>query len=198
MSITSQQLMNVASELRSTTPELVAVGILKKAGFDEAEARYMVAQDSMEKAACSALQDKGFDPEEAVKLVKAANVDVRTLTHMSFESPAEEMAEILEKAAAQIQTLEAQLSEALAETEQVKAASAQDDSLYVEKVEVPSAITKLATSGQFTNSDLDALMSMPKDTLTKLAAAVDEPWTMGAPVGVARTQTDPLTEFLLG
>lgn len=189
--ITSTQLREKAAELRSSTPELVAVDMLKKAGFEDKDARYHVAQVSMEKAACSALIDKGFDAEEAVKLVKAAGVDVKTLENLTFESPEEAFAEILEKAASAIDELSAKIETQEEEFEQVKVAYETPAPI------LPDNISKLAVSGQFTNEDLEAMMSMPSETLTKVAAAMDEPWGLGKAAGVERPVTDPLLEFLL-
>jgi len=188
-----QTLLKEAQALRASSPELVAIGLLKQAGLSDEDARAAVAQELIEKEACSALVGKGFDPEEAVKLVKAANVSVEGLMD---ETPEEKLASLLEKAAEQMQAMEDQIVGLGAEVEHVKQAS--DAALEQATRVIPEPISRLAIAGQFTNDDLEALMALPETVLTKVAAAAEEPWGMGKAAGFARpVEVDPLTQFLM-
>lgn len=198
MSNVATILRNKAAELR-TTPESVAIDMLKEAGLSEQDARYEVTQALMEKEALSTLTDKGIDMEEAVRLVKAANINVRELTNIAIEPEVDPMAELLEKAAAYIETLEgvgaaveaknAELLEDLHKMASEAAAPA--------PAELPGNLNKMASVGAFTNEDLEQLRSINPEVLEKVASAMEEPWGLGAPVGFARPQTDPLLEFML-
>lgn len=187
-------LLKEASILRSSSPELVAVGMLKQAGFSEADARTAVAKELITKEATSALLGKGFDPEEAAKLVKAAEIDLSALgVNPAEATDAERTAALLEKAAAQIEELEGRAIAAEAEVEIVKQASEEANK------PVPASIEKWAQSGAFTNEDLAALRALPETTLQKVAASTEEPWSMGKAAGASTGgYGDPLTDFLMG
>lgn len=105
-------LLERAAELRQSTPEVIALAMLKQAGMSDEDARYAVAQDSMEKVASMELTYQGIDAESAAQLVKAANIDVRTLSNVILVTEEESMAELLEKAAGYI-SLQAEQIEAL-------------------------------------------------------------------------------------
>lgn len=195
MSKVSTILREKAEELRLSSPEEVAVEHLKQAGFSEEDARYQVAQHVMEKEAASVLTMKGVDAEEAVKMVKAANVNLREITSFSVVPEANPAVELLQKAAEYVEAMEAKL-EVL--QDQLEKAAAEIEVLKTPAVQVPEQITKIASSGAFTSEDLENLKKMGSDTLTKVAAAIEEPWSMGAGVGFARTKTDPLLDFLVG
>lgn len=198
MSNIAQILRGKANDLR-TTPEGVAVELLKKAGMSEQDARYEVAQTVMEKQALSSLVDRGVDVEQAVKLVKAANVNVRELTTFTLAEKEENpVADILEKTANYVEALEKQIADL-----EVERASLYED---IEKMaqeterlqeEQPESLTKIASVGSFTNEDLEELRRINPQVLNKVASAMEEPWGLGGPVGVARPQTDPLLEFML-
>jgi hypothetical protein len=87
-----------------------------------------------------------------------------------------------------------------AEGLQEKVASLQEQLESIpENVHVPEEITKLAQSGDFTNADLEALMKLPTETLTKVAnTGSQEPWKMGKAAGMSKESADPLLEFILG
>lgn len=200
MSNVATILRNKAAELR-TTPESVAVQMLKEAGMSEQDARFEVSQALMEKEALCTLKDKGIDMEEAVRLVKAANINVRELTNINLEPEVDPMAEILEKAAAYIETLEgigaaieAKNAELLEDLEKM---ASEIDAPKAELPVLPESINKLASIGAFTNEDLEQLRGINPGVLEKIASAREEPWGLGAPVGMARPQTDPLLEFML-
>lgn len=198
MSNVATTLREKAADLRMT-PESVAIGMLKEAGLSEEEARIQVAQTLMEKEAFTTLTNRGIDMEEAVKMVKAANINVRELANFKIEPEVNPEADLMDKAAAYIEALESQI-----EAMTIEQARLYDDlekmasEATVQEPALPEAISKLASSAAFTNEDLAALKSMNPDTLTKVASVIGEPWGLGAPSGVAHVETDPLLDFILG
>jgi transcriptional regulator with XRE-family HTH domain len=194
----STLLTDHAETVRLATPEAVAIEHLKQAGFSDADARYQVAQHIMEKEATSALAMKGVDHEEAVKLVKAANINVAELSNFVLEVDENPTVELLHKTAEYVDALEAQIEGLKAEIEKqaTEHQVALDRALEV-PVEMPEQITKLASAAQFTQEDLEQLQRVSPEVLQKVASAMDEPWGMGNGVGFARPKTDPLLEFML-
>ena len=200
-------LLERATEIRQASPELVAIEHLKQAGVDETEARYAVAQDRLEKVAHAELTYKGIDAEEAVRLVKAANINVRELESLSLVSDEEVLAEVLEKAAAyidakncHIEALEqrvADLEKAAAEIEKSAAEAVAAAEARRDEPALPEQITKLAGVGALTFDDIEALKAVPAETLTKVASVIDQPWEMGKAAGVARGTGDPFLDFCL-
>ena len=191
-------LLDRAAELRQSTPEVVALAMLKQAGMSDEDARYAVAQDAMEKIASTELTYQGIDAESAAELVKAANIDVRTLSNVTLITEEEAMADLLEKAAGYI-NLQAEQIEALElgsvhAAEAVRAAEA--DRAAVDAF--PEQITKMASIGALTFDDIEALKAMPSGTLSKIASAVDQPWEFGKAAGISNQTGDPILDFCLG
>lgn len=193
----SSILMQHAEDVRLSSPEAVAVEHLKQAGYSDKEARYQVAQHIMEKEAASALAMKGIDHEDAVKLVKAANLNLAELTSFSLPEETSPTVELLQKAAEYIDALEAQIEGLKLDIE--KQASVHQSQLnHIEAVShMPEQLNKIASAAQFTQEDLAELQRVSPELLTKVASAIEEPWGMGNGVGVARPKTDPLLEFML-
>lgn len=186
----SKQLLDRAEQIRLSSPEECAVELLKQAGMDEKAARVEIAQLEMEKiAAQEIVSSSGVDIEQAVALVKAANMNIKDLT--GFNVAQDPTIGLLKSAATYIEQLEAERDELVKSME--KAA----EDLRIQEVTLPEPITKAASSGMFTNEDLEMLRSMDQELLTKVASVSDEPWSMGRGIGVARTKTDPLAEFIL-
>lgn len=181
----SQELRNQAKDLAETSPEYVAVGILKQAGINESDARRQILQSLMEKSAIEHLITGGVAADQAALLVKAAGVEIPKDSFKAEVSVQEHCAGLLLKAAEQVEALEARVSEL--EKEAVDSSS-----------EKPEYIQKLASSGAFTKEDLAALMALPADTLTKVASAAEEPWSMGAGAGTSKESLDPMAAWLLG
>jgi ribosomal protein S13 len=186
------------------TEESVAVALLKQAGLTEEDAKFEVAQALMEKEATSALTMKGVDYDEAVKLVKAANIDVRTLSDFQVEDEVPALASVLEKAASYISELEAYVAVLEAEKVSLETDLEKAASEYVAVTEasakqtLPDGLSKLASVGAFTNEDLAELTAMSPHVLSKVAAAVEEPWSMGKAAGQNRMESvDPFTAFLM-
>jgi len=187
----STKLQKQAKALAETSAEFVAVSMLKQAGLSEDQARMQVAQSLMEKSATESLVMSGMSEADAMGLVKSAGVQVKDLAEFSLEkTEAEVAADFLTKAAGQVLELEAELEQAL---EKIARLEAKKEA----QVETPEYIQKLASSGDFTNEDLEAMMKLPQETLTKVAAASEQPWTMGKAAGLKRAGMDPLTEFLM-
>lgn len=197
MNNVSEVLLKLASDLRVSTPELVAVDMLKQAGVDETEARFAVAQELMEKEAFDALTYRGIDVEKAASLVKAANINVKELSGFVVETPEENMADVLVKVAAYIESLEAENAELLEKSAQV-VTEVKEVFIEVEKPELSEPMAKFASSGALSFEDLEAMRSLPEDTLTKLANFSEEPWNLGAGSGMTRPKSDPLMDFILG
>lgn len=201
MSELSQTIKEFADKLRHSSAEEVAVDLLKQAGVDETEARYHVAQDAMEKEAYNVLARKGVDHEDALKLIKSANIDLKSITSFSIEPVVDPMIDVLEKAASYIEFLENEiqgkddaLEKAAEEIEEVRGM------IPVVGEYEPEAIVKFASSGRFTNEDLEALKAVPEDTLNKMASNFDEPaWSIGGASGHSDgSDLDPLARFLMG
>jgi len=194
----SQTLLNKASELRQGSEEYVAVAMLKQAGFDEATARAEVAQALMEKEAASHLQASGIDYDEALAMVKTSGVKISDMGAFKAEKTSEEvLADLLEKSAQEVAELEKAASEVPALLEKI--AQLQEALAEVPEIqEVPEPITKMAQSGDFTQADLQALMALPSDVLTKVASSqATQPWRMGKAGSQSSGSGDPLLDFLI-
>lgn len=186
-----------AEDVRLATPEAVAVEHLKQAGFSEEDARYQVAQHIMEKEAASVLAMKGIDPEEAVKLVKAANINVAELSSFVLDTESNPTVDLLKQAADYVDALEAQIEGLKLQIEK----QALDYQTHIDRIEhpiqLPEQFNKFASAAKFTTEDLEQLQQVSHHVLEKIATAVEEPWGMGGGVGMARPKTDPFLEFLL-
>lgn len=193
----STELIQLRDKIIADSPELVAIGMLKKAGFNDEQARTEIAQRAMEKEAANHLVATGIDYDTALAMVKVANVKIGSMKEFKPEpSAAELLVETLTKAASAVSALE----EAEAERDSLleKVASLEEKLEEVQLQTPPSEpITKLARSGAFTNEDLAALRALPTDTLTKLASNNDEPWSMGKQAGVAVETLDPIAQFCM-
>lgn len=193
-----------ASELRQATPELVALEMLKQAGMGEQEARYQVAQHGLEKAAAAELTYKGVDTEEAARLVKAANINVRELTNFDLTTDEEILANVLEKAASYVEAQAERIAELEARTAELEKAASEIEKAVVEvetavKPTLPEQITKMAGVGALTWEDVEALKAVPQETLTKVASALETPWEFGKAAGMsAEASGDPIVAFCMG
>lgn len=198
MNTVSEVLLKLASDLRVSTPELVAVDLLKQAGVEESEARFAVAQEMMEKEAFDTLTYGGIDVEKAASLVKAANINVRELEGFDVSTQEESTADILEKIAAYVESLEAERVDLL---EKIANAPVEVREVIKEvQVEAPTMsepMAKFASSGVFTYEDLEALRNVPEDVLTKIASVSEEPWGLGHGEGMTKVASDPLLDFIL-
>lgn len=193
-------LLDKASEIRQSSTDLVAIEHLKQAGVSEEDARYAVAQDKLEKVAHEELTYKGIDAEEAARLVKAANINVRDLQSISLIQEEEILADILEKAAQYIEAKVAEADALVARMADLEKTASEAVAAAIEERSAPAMpeqITKLAGVGALTFDDIEALKAIPMETLTKVASAIEQPWEMGKAAGVARGAGDPFLDFCL-
>jgi hypothetical protein len=202
MTTFANQLKSYAQGLYKESPEAVAVGILvKQAGLSEQEATDLVLTSSIEKAACDALAAKGVDNEVAANLVKIANLDISKVKSMFTleRNPAlSEAADVLEKAASYVESLENQIQSMQAELIETSEELDRVSSLYKE-AQVSDPLEKIASSGMFTQEELERARGIDADLLQKLASASASPWEMGGASGRADiSDADPLTKFLMG
>lgn len=197
MSNLSSILRQHAETVRLSTPEAVAVEHLKQAGFTEEDAYLQVAQHVMEKEAASVLAMKGVDHEDAVKMVKAANLNLAELNSFKVQIEANPTVELLKQAAEYVEALEAQIAGLQSDIEK-QASEHQAQLEHIDAVaHMPEQLSKIASAAQFTQEDLEELQRVSPELLTKMASAIEEPWGMGNGVGYARPKTDPLLEFML-
>lgn len=209
MSQIADILRKKAEEFKATSPESIAVGMLKQAGFDETEAKYLVAQETMEKEAARVLMDKGVDVHEAVKLVKAANINVRELQSFdvsTFATEDETDSDLLVKAASYIEALETESAALSRKVEKLafekkaaedRAVGLISENEFVEKQAAEKHLGKLNQSGAFTFEDLEQLKMVSPDVLQKVASIADSVPSMGGGSGIPTLKSDPLLDFLL-
>jgi len=210
MSQIADILRKKAEEFKATSPETIAVGMLKQAGFDETEAKYLVAQETMEKEAARALVDKGVDVHEAAKLVKAAGINIREMTKFDVKSFAQEDgddSELLVKAAEYIEALEAETTLLSGRADKLavektaaeqRAVTLMSEDKFVEKRASEKHIDRLNKSGAFTNEDLAELKLISPTVLQKVASITDSVPSMGSGSGIPTPKGDPLLDFLIG
>lgn len=202
----SERLLKKAAYIRSLSPTLVAVDMLKQAGMPEDEAVAQVAQLEMEKAATAGMVAQGVDYDKALEMVKGAGIKINELEGFGKEKSFEEIVwEDLMKMAEEAQALEAQMTDLKTKAEQADEAiekvaelEAALDQIPEPTPKQPEAITKMASTGAFTNADLEALMRLPSETLTKVAASNEAPWSMGKAAGMSADSVDPIVAFALG
>lgn len=190
-------LRNHAASILQSNADIVAIGLLKQAGMSDEDARYAVLQEGMEKSATAELTYKGIDHEEATRLVKAANINVRELTNVSLVSEEEALADVLEKAAEYIESLAARVEDLEKSASDLQAVVDQVET-SASKPALPEGISKMASVGALSFDDLEALKAIPQETLEKVASALEQPWEFGAGAGTSKGFGDPLVEFCLG
>lgn len=197
----AQTLRDKAKELR-ITPESVAIDeLVKSAGITEDEARVLVAQSLMEKDAILGLMDKGINYEDAVELVKAADVNIKDMLASGVTEDENEAATLLEKAAAYIEALEAEVDSGKSQisefTGKLEKIAEVEGSMEASLSDIPEPLSNIAKSVAFTNKDLEELNKISPELLTKIATQSDEAWGLGSPSGRSRTDSDPLLDFLM-
>jgi hypothetical protein len=197
----SKKLLKQANEIRASSPSLVAIDMLKQAGVAEDVARAEIAQSEMEKSAASAMSATGIDYDEALKLVKAAGVKLSDLaSYQPTKSVEETLWESLTKMASEAKALEDELESIRTEALGYEARVESLEKVAERREDTTDPVARLAQSGDFTNADLEALLTLDTETLTKVAAMADnQPWSMGRVSGKADVSAmDPLTAFCLG
>lgn len=199
MNSIQQALLDCAAVIKAQdlTPEDVAVQTLvKKAGMSEPDARRLVFQDQLEKSACAALAAKGIDHEDAVRMVKAANLDISDLI-LASNKTSNPLAEILEKTAEHIDNLEQRIAYLEDANEVLEQLQKQAE---VENMSLPEPVDRLRQAGAFTHDDLQQLRQIEPVLLQKIASVNESnDWSMGNASGKLDVSTeDSFTRFLLG
>lgn len=99
------------------------------------------------------------------------------------------LADVLEKTAEYIQTLEGNISELEAKI---------NNRIDPVEKQASEVNLKLENIG-LTKEQIKAMNDLPEDLIQKVASAIGEqqPWELGHGVGMKREKTDPLLEFLL-
>ena len=133
-------------------------------------------------------------------MVKVANVKLKGMSNYKPELSFEEMlSDKLIKAASEAKVLEDRVEQVEGLIEKVAELEAQLDEIPEVVKPMSEPMAKFASSGAFTNEDLQALTQLPSETLTKIAASQDAPWRMGKSSSEIDIDTlDPLARFCLG
>jgi hypothetical protein len=198
----SKKLLEKAATIRASSSTLVAVDLLKQAGVSEDVARLEVAQSEMEKTAASTLSATGIDYDEALSLVKKSGVKLSEMeSYQPAKSVEEELWESLTKMASEAQALEAELEGVRTQALGYSARVESLEKVAERREDHEDPVSRLAQSGEFTNADLEALLKLGPETLTKVASMADtqQPWAMGRPTGMSRPDAvDALEAFCLG
>lgn len=177
----SKQLLKQAAEIRASSPSLVAIDMLKQAGVSEEVARAEVAQSEMEKTAAAHISQTGIDYDEALRMVKKAGVKLsETQNYQPAKSVEETLWESLTKMASAAEDLEKQLAASQAEAKHFAERAQSLEKVASRREDNDDPVSRLAQTGDFTNADLDALLKLAPETLTKVASMADQqPWAMG-------------------
>lgn len=195
----SKKLLEKAAQIRASSASLVAVDLLKQAGVSEDVARMEVAQGEMEKTAASTLSATGIDYDEALKLVKNAGVKLSEMeSYAPAKSVEEELWESLTKMASEASALETELESIRTQALGYSARVESLEKVAERREDSTDPVARLAQSGDFTNADLEALLKLGPETLTKVASMADtqQPWAMGRPTGRSIPDSvDPLEAF---
>lgn len=197
----SEQLLKQAAEIRASSPSLVAIDMLKQAGVSEDVARAEVAQSEMEKTAAAHISQTGIDYDEALRMVKKAGVKLsETQNYQPVKSVEETLWESLTKMASAASELEAELAKAKAEAKHFAERAESLEKVAARMDDDQDPVSRLASTGEFTASDLDALLKLPAEALTKVASMADQqPWAMGRVSGQPTGDgMDALERFCLG
>lgn len=156
----------------------------------EAEGIRSVYDFSMVKeAALKSLADHGVTEDQVGSVLNDLEVK-HTPAHapemLRHAAEFEKQASILEKVAAAFDELSAKLQ------------SSEDKVAELEKAAAVSpTIDVLKSKGQFSDSELEALKSLPEGTLSKIASADQvTPWDLGQATRQSASSVDPLTAFL--
>lgn len=142
----------------------------------------------VKEAALKSLADKGVSEEQIGSVLNDLEVQ-HTPSHaaemLDHAAEFEKQAGILEKVAAAFEELGAKL-----QSSEDKVAE------FVKAASVSPQIDVLKSKGQFSDSDLEALKSLPEGTLSKIASANQDPWDLGQATRQSASTADPLLAFL--
>lgn len=144
----------------------------------------------VKQAALKSLADNGVTEEQIGSVLSDLEVK-HTPAHASemlrHAAEFEKQAGILEKVATVIEELGAKLQSSEDTVAELQKAAAVSPTMDV-----------LKSKGTFSDSELEALKSLPEGTLSKIASANQDPWDLGqASNGRNASDTDPVLAFLL-
>ena len=176
------------------------VELLKKQAAElRAKASPKASQDAewvqVKSAAVAALVQGGMNKDDAEGVLLGLEKEAGVKTEKSTESNVDlvHVAEVLEKTAAYIDSVESKLSESYIkikdmEAEMEKSANERDSGI----------ISALKEKG-FSDNDIANLRSLPKDTIEKVAQLNEKAWDFGEATGPARggQEIDAITAFCL-
>jgi hypothetical protein len=142
----------------------------------------------VKEAALKSLADKGVTEEQLGSVLNDLEVQ-HTPAHaaqmLDHAAEFEKQANILEMSAAAFDELSAKLQ------------SSEDKVAELEKAaSVSPTIDVLKSKGQFSDSDLEALKSLPEGTLSKIASANQDPWDLGQATKLSASSVDPILAFV--
>lgn len=137
-------------------------------------------------AALNSLVEMGVEPEKAEELLKQAEAAIPQEAAEFLKQAAflDKEADILIKVAAVIEDQESKIQEANERYEELQ-----------KEAQYGSVLDTLQNNGNFTQSEMDVLKSLPEEMLTKLASD-QAPMDMGRP-GQRQEPTDSLLAFCL-
>lgn len=142
----------------------------------------------VKEATLKSLAEKGVSEEQIGTVLddlEVQNTPAHAAEMLSHAAEFEKQAGILEKVASVIDELSAKLL------------SSEDKVAELEKAATVSPqIDVLKSKGQFSDSELEALKSLPEGTLTKIASANQDPWDLGQATRQSASTADPLLAFL--
>lgn len=207
MSALSQLFRDKAEEIRiASSVTESAVEFMKQAGIPEEDARILIQTQEIEKQATEALISSGVDVEEAAKLVKAANFNLKDITNyqpiVEDEHPS---VELLKQAAAYIEALEADLDAKATALSVAETTLEEERGNSIEKIaeltlpnmeDLPEALQRASASGSLSFDDLKQLKGIEPELLNKLASSFESPVGLGAGYGVDSRTLDPLAAWL--
>ncbi len=141
----------------------------------------------VKEAALKSLADKGVSEEQIGSVLNDLEVQhtpAHAVEMLSHAAEFEKQAGILEKVAAAFDDLSAKLQSSEDKVaELVKAAA------------VSPQMDVLKSKGQFSDSELEALKSLPEGTLSKIASANQDPWDLGQATRQSAASVDPILAF---
>lgn len=158
--------MNIAEQLKAKSIELKELA--KQASENEVAKSIAVAT----------LVSNGIEKSAAEK---AVSTNVETVSFDSLVNSVDYAADVLEKVASYIETMQEELAIATQEVD-------------VEKVEL---LHKVAEKTNLSEADLEVMAHLSPEALEKIASASSEPWGMGSGAGPEVQKLDPLLAFCM-
>lgn len=142
----------------------------------------------VKEATLKSLADKGVTEDQIGSVLSDLEVK-HTPAHatemLEHAAEFEKQAGILEKVASVFDELNAKLQSSVDKVAELEKSAAVSPTMDV-----------LKSKGQFSDSELEALKSLPEGTLNKIASANQDPWDLGQATRQSASAADPLLAFL--